>query len=106
VRGTTLRSRMAGPIPLETLIPWMRQVASALACAHTAGIVHRDVKPENIMVDAADESVKLLDFGLARILQERSVKGLPADVTRTAPDHLLGSFRYMSPEHVNGGGAG
>jgi serine/threonine-protein kinase len=68
IEGHTLRSALKagrGPIALETIVDVGRQIARALAAAHAAGIVHRDVKPENIMI-RADGFVKVLDFGLAQ----------------------------------------
>jgi serine/threonine-protein kinase len=79
-------------VDLETLLNIGGQTALALATAHAHGIVHRDVKPENIMV-RTDGYVKLLDFGLARRIapDENSSAGLPE-----------GTLRYMSPEQVRG----
>ena len=78
-----------------------RQVARALAAAHAAGIVHRDVKPENIMV-RADGYVKVLDFGLARVVDHRRQRrtiDARGDLD-TAPGTVLGTAAYMSPEQA------
>jgi serine/threonine-protein kinase len=72
------------------------RVAKALAFAHCAGVVHRDVKPENIIVDWSTDSVKLVDFGLAHW----------SDQARTTSGQLLGSPDYMAPELFAGAGAG
>ncbi|MGA9372341.1 MAG: serine/threonine-protein kinase [Solirubrobacterales bacterium] len=66
--------------------------AAALTCAHRAGVVHRDVKPENILVGAAEEA-KLVDFGIARIAGERSL---------TATGAVVGTLAYMAPEQADG----
>ncbi len=78
-------------VPLERRLELMKQVAGALAYAHSAGVAHRDVKPENIFVTSAG-NVRLLDFGLARIKQS----------TMTATGVILGTPAYMSPEQVMG----
>ncbi|MCC6856996.1 MAG: serine/threonine-protein kinase [Bryobacterales bacterium] len=92
VEGQSARELCEAPVPLKTLLDLGRQTALALAAAHANGIIHRDVKPENIMV-RTDGYVKLLDFGLARriALDEGSGAGLPE-----------GTLRYMSPEQVRG----
>src|SRR4029079_17580106 len=66
VRGETLRSLVGRALPLEQVAQIGTQTARALGVAHTAGIVHRDVKPENVML-RGDGYVKVLDFGLARL---------------------------------------
>lgn len=104
VEGETLRVRLArGALDLREAVDVAVQVASALAAAHAQGIVHRDVKPENIMI-RKDGIVKVLDFGLAKLLG-----GTPeaqSDTTRlpsaTLPGVVLGTLRYMSPEQARG----
>jgi tRNA A-37 threonylcarbamoyl transferase component Bud32 len=68
------------------------RVADALAYAHTRGVTHRDIKPANIMVDATLETVKVMDFGVARV----------ADATRTRTGVVLGTPTFMSPEQLSG----
>jgi serine/threonine protein kinase len=100
VRGQTLREA-AGTLTLDSMVDIIGQIARALAAAHAAGLVHRDVKPENVMV-CVDGSVKILDFGLARPVPAAL---LDLDVTTTAttaPGVILGTLRYMSPEQVRG----
>jgi tetratricopeptide (TPR) repeat protein/TolB-like protein len=90
--GETLKARLSrGPLPLEDVTAAAIQLARGLAAAHARGIVHRDVKPANVMV-AADGAVKLLDFGLARV----------ADDPVTRPGLTPGTVAYMSPEQVRG----
>ncbi len=65
VKGGTLREQIAaGPLEIEAAVSIGRQIANALNAAHAAGVVHRDVKPENILL-AEDRHVKVLDFGIA-----------------------------------------
>jgi serine/threonine protein kinase len=94
VRGETLREELArGPLPPERLLPTLIELASGLAAAHAAGIVHRDFKPENI-VRCLDGRVKILDFGLARL----AVNETRLTQTGTA----LGTPGYMPPEQLAG----
>jgi serine/threonine protein kinase/Tol biopolymer transport system component len=106
VDGETLRQRMAGRmVPISDVLTVAEQVAAALAAAHAAGIVHRDMKPENIMV-RRDGYVKIVDFGLAK-LTTPDADGTPAPTpahahSETLPGVVLGTVRYMSPEQVRG----
>jgi dienelactone hydrolase/predicted Ser/Thr protein kinase len=94
VDGETLKARLErGPLPAVEAARVAVQVAHGLARAHQSGIVHRDVKPGNIMITSGGEA-KLLDFGIAK-----SRAG--ADLTRTGT--TLGTIAYMAPEHVRGG---
>jgi Tol biopolymer transport system component len=99
VRGDTLRRAIgAGPLPVPKAIEIATQVAAGLAAAHAAGLVHRDLKPDNLMV-TRDGQVKILDFGLAKQLRpapDSSTIGL------TDEGMVLGTARYMSPEQVRG----
>ena len=106
VEGETLRARMAGgrPAPVEALDVAI-QVASALASAHSAGIVHRDVKPENVMI-RPDGLVKVLDFGLAKLTEPtRNASGVTVSTLKeewTEPGRVIGTPHYMSPEQARG----
>ncbi|MGB7371912.1 protein kinase domain-containing protein [Erythrobacter sp.] len=86
-----------GRIAYERVLVLARQLADALAYAHRAGIVHRDVKPSNIIVSPDGTTAKLLDFGVARVGEAD-----PSSLARTQVGQLLGTPRYMSPEQALG----
>jgi eukaryotic-like serine/threonine-protein kinase len=91
--GETLRKRIErGPLPIEQAVDIAQQIARGLQKAHRHGIVHRDVKPANLMV-TGDEVVKILDFGLAKLVGS-------AAITRTG--FSAGTPAYMSPEQARG----
>ena len=91
--GETLKTKIArGPLTLAEAVDYAAQVAEGLVKAHNAGIVHRDIKPTNILI-TDDGIVKLLDFGIAKLLGH-------AGVTRTGT--TLGTLAYMSPEQTTG----
>lgn len=87
-------SKVTGPMPENIAVPIITQVLSAFSYAHSKGIVHRDVKPANILI-TKDGSVKILDFGIARILGEGN-----SNLTKTGTQ--MGTVYYMSPEQVQG----
>jgi serine/threonine-protein kinase len=100
VEGETLRQRLGkGPIAPRDGERWMRTLATALAAAHEAGFVHRDVKPENVLVDESGV-LKLLDFGIARRIV---AEGEAPESTRTQDGVFRGTPRYMAPESLAGG---
>lgn len=106
IEGVTLRERiLRGPIPAEEAVEIMTQVASAFCVAHRAGIVHCDIKPENIMI-RPDGYVKVLDFGIAKSAQENIAANatvtLSKSQTRTSFGVVIGTVRYMSPEQARG----
>src|ERR1700746_2318157 len=106
VEGETLAKRLEkGPLPLEQVLRYGEQIADALDKAHRSGVVHRDLKPGNIMLTST--GAKLLDFGLARpVAGLTSVATLTAAVTQSSPmteqGAIVGTFQYMSPEQVEG----
>ncbi|WP_394823936.1 protein kinase domain-containing protein [Pendulispora albinea] len=112
VKGKSLRAFVGAPVPsYETRLEWVIDVARALAAAHDRGLVHRDVKPDNVMI-RDDGMVKVLDFGIARyyhptpdsaqelrtqsLLNESGERGT-SDVPR-----VLGTPGYMAPEQIRG----
>ena len=107
IDGKTLREhlRHKDPLLLNTILNVGIQVAEALSAAHQAGIIHRDIKPENIML-RTDGYAKVLDFGLAKLSEERLVGTGPEDATRaqvnTTPGIVMGTVSYMSPEQARG----
>ncbi|MEK7831349.1 MAG: protein kinase, partial [Acidobacteriota bacterium] len=101
VAGRTLRAMTAESIPLDSLIAWGSQLARALHVAHAAGITHRDIKPDNIMV-RDDGYLKVLDFGLARLDASRDQFAEAEPLAGTKSGVLLGTVKYMSPEQARG----
>lgn len=104
IDGDALREQMTGdPINLRQVLDVAEQVASALAAAHEAGIVHCDIKPENIMV-RRDGLVKVLDFGLARQVRRYAAEAAatPGVMERTTSETVIGTVPYMSPEQALG----
>src|SRR5438477_1543285 len=106
IEGITLRASLGcGRMNLHDALEIAVQVASALAAAHETGVVHRDMKPENIML-RPDGYVKVLDFGIAKLTEQRPVPALDESgttaVSQTRPGLVLGTARYMSPEQTRG----
>jgi len=103
--GETLRDILdRGPLPVRAAIDYAIQIAHGLAAAHDKGIVHRDVKPENVFV-TTDGRVKILDFGVAKLSEGSLLPAESAPATRlasTTPGALIGTIGYMSPEQVRG----
>ncbi len=102
IDGQTVRELIAGDeLPPTVALDIVGQVASALAVAHAAGIVHRDIKPENIM-RRRDGIVKILDFGIAKLLEPTSAKSAAVTRAQTESGVVLGTVGYMSPEQARG----
>jgi hypothetical protein len=98
IEGQTLAA-LAGRLPPAELARLGGQAARALAAAHAAGVVHRDVKPANLMV-RGDGLVKVLDFGLAHRLPAEGAAGDSSAPLRTEPGARVGTLLYMSPEQA------
>ena len=94
VEGRSLARELAGgPLPARRAAEWIAAIARALHYAHQRGVLHRDIKPGNILMDANGQP-HLLDFGLAKLLE--------ADSTLTLTEAIMGSPSYMSPEQAAG----
>ena len=109
LEGETLRARLAGgPLSPRKATEYAIQIAQGLAAAHDKGIVHRDLKPENLFV-TEDGRVKILDFGLAKLIQPEASAAqqtaIPTASPGTEPGVVMGTVGYMSPEQVKGLGA-
>src|ERR687885_1457490 len=94
VEGETLKDRIRrmGRLPIDEAIAYAIEIARALGCAHSNQIVHRDIKPQNVLIDA-EGSAKVTDFGIARSLEEQGL---------TADGRVLGTTDYVSPEQALG----
>jgi serine/threonine-protein kinase len=109
VAGETLRSilQRAGRVPALLAADWLEQILAAVGAAHTAGVIHRDLKPDNIFItdgEKRQQVVKVLDFGLAKIKHpEGSDSASPTAVPLTTPGAVMGTFGYMAPEQLMGG---
>ena len=101
VAGRTLRGVIPQENSLETLLTYGSQMAKALSAAHAAGITHRDIKPDNIML-RDDGYVKVLDFGLARLLPTASGENAATIAQQTMPGMIMGTVAYLSPEQALG----
>src|SRR5882672_3940805 len=99
--GKTLKEiiRREGPMPLARAVEIVRQVGDALDAAHAEGVVHRDLKSDNIMLlsSAGADYTKVLDFGIAKIKEPEGAY----DPSLTSPDFVIGTPQYMSPEQCS-----
>jgi len=105
VEGETLTSFLKQGHRFGASLDIATQIASALDAAHSAGIVHRDIKPDNVMI-RPDGVVKLLDFGIAKLTEKPEPKLESEDETavqvKTSPGMVIGTANYMSPEQAKG----
>ncbi len=106
LEGETLRAALdRGAMPARRALDTAAQVARGLAAAHERGIVHRDIKPDNLFV-SADGHVKILDFGLVKLAEPAAALAAAADLPTTPPPTtpgvVLGTVGYMAPEQVLG----
>ena len=101
IPGDTLATRMKGDaVPESEVVRFGTQIAEALDAAHRAGVIHRDLKPGNLIVTPGG-NIKVVDFGLAKAGADSAS---PVDATQleTSPGVILGTVAYMSPEHARG----
>ncbi|MDH3492150.1 MAG: protein kinase [Acidobacteriota bacterium] len=105
IEGETLSKRLRKKLKFNTALDIATQIASALDAAHSAGIVHRDIKPDNVMV-REDGLVKILDFGIAKLTEKSTPEIESEDKTavqvNTTPGMIIGTANYMSPEQAKG----
>jgi serine/threonine-protein kinase len=106
VEGETLSERLRRePLNLKAALDVAVQITSALQAAHSVGIVHRDIKPDNVMI-RPDGVAKLLDFGIAKLTQEKTglidAEAATAIKASTSPGMIIGTAAYMSPEQARG----
>src|SRR5690606_26828172 len=98
VEGGSLGDKIdSGPMPLKTVESYLREIASALDYAHRRGIVHRDIKPDNILINSEGYTL-MSDFGIAKLLSGES--------KLTATGGMVGTPAYMAPEQAQGGEVG
>ncbi|MGB5895856.1 MAG: serine/threonine-protein kinase, partial [Ignavibacteriaceae bacterium] len=92
-KGETLREKISrGQIPIKEVVDIAIQIAEGLIKAHRKGIIHKDIKPANIMIDE-DSTVKIIDFGLSKLLSTYKI---------AQPKSTMGTVSYMSPEQIKG----
>jgi serine/threonine protein kinase len=106
VEGETLSEQLRRePLNLKTALDVAVQITSALQAAHAAGIVHRDIKPDNVMI-RPDGVAKLLDFGIAKLTEKKTgsidAEAATAIKAGTSPGMIIGTAAYMSPEQARG----
>jgi predicted Ser/Thr protein kinase len=104
VEGRPLREWIGdASVPLARRMRWLTEIGDALAAAHRAGLVHRDVKPSNVIIDE-EGSARVLDFGLAkRVALDADAPTADAPQPETAEGRVLGTVSYMPPEQLAGG---
>src|SRR5437867_7295511 len=101
LEGQSLADRLnKGPLPLEQVLRYGTEIAEALEKAHKAGVVHRDLKPGNIMLTKS--GAKLLDFGLAKPTAAFNIDGATVQKPLTEEGVIVGTIQYMAPEQLEG----
>lgn len=102
VEGESLADLVArtGALPVRDVVRMLQDIAYALAYAHGRGVVHRDIKPDNIMIERATGRAMLMDFGISRSVHAAPVSGTRAGLTRVG--EVVGTPEYMSPEQASG----
>jgi len=105
LEGDTLSQRLKkGPLPPDQILQYAIQITDALDTAHRHGVIHRDLKPGNIMLTKT--GAKLLDFGLAKVQASEAAAGMTQLPTQTTPltaeGTILGTMQYMAPEQLEG----
>ena len=104
LEGETLAARLErARMPLPQILSIAIEIADALHKAHRQGVIHRDLKPGNIMLTT--NGVKVLDFGLAKLRQgspSSVMSSVPTNATMTADGAILGTLQYMAPEQLHG----
>src|SRR5687767_14180039 len=104
LEGETLFDRLQrGPLPLDQTLKYAMQIADAVDRAHRSGVVHRDLKPGNIMLTR--DGAKVLDFGLAKTAPKSAADGATMTMALTGEGTVLGTPQYMSPEQISGSDA-
>jgi serine/threonine protein kinase/Tol biopolymer transport system component len=101
VEGTPLSRRMGSPMPIDAIFQVAIPLTEAVAAAHEANILHRDLKPDNVMVTPGG-GVKVLDFGLAKLRPQEPAAEPGSSETLTHEGRIVGTTAYMSPEQAEG----
>jgi len=102
IEGSSLNNHIPSQgLPLTKVLTYAQQIVSAIACAHQQGVIHRDIKPQNIMVEA-DDRIKILDFGISGLNDSQSKKALARANSQLKFTALTGTPHYMAPEQIKG----